>query len=157
MPKRIFDKLDNLEIDYKNYEHNPTFSCDDAKWVEIPGKRVKSLFIRNKKKTQYYMIVLWDDKKLDTNIIREYFSDTKMSFSSQEDMFEKIWVKIWHVSPFALINNIQKDIIVGFDSELKWLEIGFHPLRNDNTVVLNMDDVEKFLENENIRFEFIKL
>ena len=157
MPKRIFEKLDKIEAVYKNYEHNATFSCDDAKWVDIPWKRVKSLLIRNKKKTNFYMVVLWDDKKLDTNKIRAFFDDTKMSFSSEEDMFEKIWVKIWHVSPFALINNLDKDIIVAFDSELKWIDIGFHPLRNDNTTVLNMDFVEKFLNNEDVRFEYIDL
>lgn len=157
MPKRIFEKLDKIDALYKNYEHDAAFSCNDAKWIDIPWKRVKSLLIRNKKKTQFYMVVLWDDKSLETNKIRNFFDDTKMSFSSEEDMFEKIWVKIWHVSPFALVNNTDKDVIVAFDSALKWIEIWFHPLRNDNTVVLNMNDVEEFLKNENVRFEYIDL
>jgi len=157
MPKRIFEKLDSIKAVYKNYEHKAAFSCDDARWIDIPGKRVKSLLVRNKKKTQFYMIVLWDDKKLDSNIIRSFFNETNISFSSEENMYEKIWVKIWHVSPFALINNKDKNIITIFDTELKWVDIWFHPLRNDNTIVLNMSYVEEFLKNENIRFEYLDL
>jgi len=51
------------------------------------------------------------------------------------------------VSPFALINNTERDIRVVFDSALKNELIWFHPLQNDNTVVLNMKSVEYFLEN----------
>lgn len=147
MKQEIFKLLDSLEIWYTNYEHEPVFTCDEAKGVEIPGYRVKSLLLRNKKATNFYMVVLPDSKKLDTNIIRSIFNDTKMSFASPERMMEKIWLKPWSVSPFALINNIDKDIKVVFDKKLVWELIGFHPLQNDNTVVLNMKSVEHFLEN----------
>ncbi len=147
MRQKIFEILNSLEIQYTNYQHDPVFTCDQAKGVEIPGKRVKSLLLRNKKATNFYMIVLPDSKKLDTNIIRTIFADTKMSFASEERMMEKIWLKPGSVSPFALINNIDKDIRVVFDKELESELVGFHPLQNDNTIVLDMKSVEHFLEN----------
>lgn len=157
MRQKIFDILDSLEIDYKNYEHNAVHSCNDAKWVDIPWKRVKSILIRNKKSTNFYMVVLWDNKHLETNIVRAIFDDSKMSFASEEEMLEKIGLKPWSVSPFALINNLEKDIKVVFDNELKdWL-VWFHPLQNDNTIVLQMKDVEKFLENLWIQFVYHEL
>lgn len=36
------------------------------------------------------MVVLPDNKRLDPNIIRSEFEDTKMSFASEERMIEKI-------------------------------------------------------------------
>ena len=147
MKQKIFDILDQLQIKYTNYEHDAVFTCDEAKWVEIPWKRVKSLLLRNKKATNFYMVVLWDNKRLDTNDIRAIFDDSKMSFASPERMMEKIWLKPGSVSPFALINNKEKDIRVVFDSELKDELVWFHPLQNDNTVVINMKDIEFFLEN----------
>jgi hypothetical protein len=36
------------------------------------------------------MIVLPDNKKLDTNIIRSMFDESKLSFASPERMMEKI-------------------------------------------------------------------
>jgi Ala-tRNA(Pro) deacylase len=147
MKQKILDILDTLQIEYTNYEHDAVFTCDEAKGVDIPGYRVKSLLLRNKKATNFYMVVLPDNKQLDTNIIRSIFDDTKMSFASPERMMEKIGLKPGSVSPFALINNMDRDIRVVFDSTLKNQLIGFHPLQNDNTVVLNMIDVQHFLEN----------
>jgi Ala-tRNA(Pro) deacylase len=153
MKHKVFEILDDLNINYTNYEHQPVHSVLDCKWIDIPWQRVKSLLIRNKKWTNFYMVVLWEDKKLETNKIREIFDDSKMSFLEEELMMEKICLKPWSVSPFALINNKDKDIKVVFEKNLKWALIGFHPLQNDNTVVLQMDDVERFLKN--LWFEFV--
>lgn len=157
MKQQIFDILNELQIEYTNYEHDPVFTCDEAKGVDIPGYRVKSLLLRNKKATNFYMVVLPDAKKLDTNIIRAIFNDSKMSFASEEKMMEKIGLRPGSVSPFALINNIERDIRVIFDAELKDQLIGFHPLQNDNTVVLQMGSVEHFLENIGIEFVYHEL
>lgn len=157
MKQKIFDVLNSLEIEYTNYEHDPVFTCDEAKGVDIPGYRVKSLLLRNKKATNFYMVVLPDAKKLDTNIIRSIFDDSKMSFASEERMMEKIALKPWSVSPFALINNEERDIKVVFDADLKNELIGFHPLQNDNTVVLQMQSVEHFLENLAVEYVYHEL
>ncbi|MCH8518658.1 prolyl-tRNA synthetase associated domain-containing protein [Candidatus Gracilibacteria bacterium] len=157
MKQKIFDILDSLEISYTNYEHQPVFTCDEAKGIEIPGYRVKSLLLRNKKSTNFYMLVLPDNKKLDANIVRYYFDDTKLSFVSEDIMIQKIGLKPGSVSPFALINNEDRDIQVIFDSGLQGQYVGFHPLQNDNTVVLLLSDVEKFLENLHIKHCFITL
>jgi Ala-tRNA(Pro) deacylase len=92
------------------------------------------------------MVVLPDYKQLNTNIMREIFDDSKMSFASEEKMIEKIGIRPGSVSPFALINNIEKDIKLVIDSELRDKIIGFHPLQNDNTVVLKISELEKFLK-----------
>lgn len=157
MRQKIFDILDSLEIDYTNYEHEAVFTCDEAKGVDIPGYRVKSLLLRNKKATNFYMVVLPDNKQLDTNIIRSIFDDSKMSFASPERMMEKIGLKPGSVSPFALINNQERDIRVVFDSVLQGELIGFHPLQNDNTIVLYMKDIEHFLENLDIFYRYTEL
>lgn len=157
MRQKIFDILNSLEIPYINYEHRAVYTCDEAKWVDIPGVRCKSLLLRNKKATNFYMVVLPDYKRLDPNIIRTLFEDTKMSFASEQRMMDKIWLKPWSVSPFALINNTENDIRVVFDSDLKDVEIGFHPLQNDNTIVTQMKHVEHFLENIGNTFIFSEL
>lgn len=157
MKTKVFEILDELKVDYENFVHNKVHSCNDAKWIEVPWKRAKSLLIRNKKSTNIYMVVLWEEKKLDTNLIRSAFDDSKMSFSSEELMLEKIWLRPGSVSPFALINNTLKDIKVVFDKELKDILIWFHPLQNDNTVVLNMKDIENFLNHLWFSYSYLEL
>lgn len=157
MKQKIFDLLDSLQIPYTNYEHIPVFTCDEAKGVDIPGYRVKSLLLRNKKASNFYMVVLPEGKKLDTNIIRVTFDDSRLSFVNEEMMMQKIGLKPGSVSPFALINNTDRDIRVVFDSILKDELVGFHPLQNDNTVVLSMSEMEKFLDNLGVNFHFLTL
>ncbi len=157
MKLKILNLLDKLGVEYKNYEHLPAFTCEDAKWIDIPWKRVKSLFLRNKNASRYYMVVIEDSKRFDSNKFRKLVWENKISFASEERMVNKIWVKPWHVSPFALINNEEHDVIVIFDKSLKWCEIGFHPWQNDNTTVLNLDDVEKFLTELGNEFRYLDL
>ena len=80
-----------------------------------------------------------------------------MSFASEERMMEKIGLKPGSVSPFALINNSERDIRVVFDSELQGEKVWFHPLQNDNTIVLDMKSVEHFLENLWITYVYHEL
>ncbi len=146
MKQKIFDILDNLEISYEVFDHEPTFSCEDAKCVDIPGLRVKSLLLKNKKKDKFYMIVLPDSKRLDANYLRAALNEAKLSFVSSELMHELIALEPGHVSPYALINNADKNIKVIFDASLQGQEVGFHPLQNNTTIVTNLDNVEKFLD-----------
>lgn len=157
MREKIFSLLDKLQIPYTNYEHEPAFTCADAKWIEIPGKRVKSLLLKNKQKNNFFMVVIEDEKRLDSNIIRKYFWENKISFASEELMVEKIWVRPGHVSPFAMINNKEKDITVVFDKSLEWSQIWIHPLQNDNTIVIKIEDISHFLENLWVKYCFIEL
>lgn len=155
--QRIFDKLDELKINYENFSHNPTFTCAEARNVEIPWKRVKSLLLNNKNKQKFFMIVLEDEKRLDVKKLQKVLWEAKLSFMSWDLIFEKTQVKIGHISPFALINNLEKDIKVIFDLELKDEEVWFHPLRNDNTVVLNLGSMEIFLKDLNIEYFYLEL
>lgn len=157
MKQKILDILDSLNIEYTNYEHEAVFTCDDAKWIEIPWKRVKSLLLRNKKATQFYMVVLEDCKKLDSNMLRSVLWENKLSFASEERMVDKIWVRPGHVSPFANINDNERSIVVIFDEELRWVELWFHPWQNDNTVVINNDWVEKYLEKLWVEYRYVEL
>jgi Ala-tRNA(Pro) deacylase len=113
--------------------------------------------LKNKQKNKFYMVVIEDDKRLDSNIIRKYFWENKISFVSEELMIEKIWVKPGHVSPFAIINNVEKDIVIVFDKSLEWSEIGIHPLQNDNTIVIKIENISKFLENLGSNYCFVEL
>lgn len=157
MKQKIFDILDELKLEYKNFEHEPVFTCDEAKWIEVPWKRVKNLLLRNEKKTRFYMVVLEDQKRLDSWVLRKILQESKLSFATRELMIEKIWVEPWHVSPFALLNNITKDIKIIFDKELEWELAWFHPLQNDNTTVINTKDVEKFLKKIWVEFEYLEI
>ena len=57
--KKVFEKLQELDIKYQLVEHEPATTIELAgKFVEgIEGVRTKTLFITNKKKTNFYLIM----------------------------------------------------------------------------------------------------
>ncbi len=157
MTQAITDILDNLKIDYKIYCHKPTFRCDEARDVDIPWMRVKSLLLRNKKKTRFFMIVTTDEKKLDMNHLRKSLGESKLWFASPELMHELIALEPGHVSPYALINNEEKNIEVFFDTDIKGQPVGFHPLQNTQTIVTNLDNVERFLDFLGFEYAYLEI
>ena len=51
------------------------------------------------------------------------------------------------VSPFGLLNNVDKDIQVYFDKEImSEKRMSFHPNTNEKTLFLDTTDLLKFLE-----------
>lgn len=65
--KRVYEILDNLNIHYERYTHNPIFTVEEAKKVEdmIPGKKCKNLFLRSSKEKEYYLYILDENKRAD--------------------------------------------------------------------------------------------
>ena len=61
------------------------------------------------------------------------------------------------MSPFANINDEEKNIKVIFDDALINTLVWFHPCQNDNTVVLNMDWMEKYLEKLGVECMYLGL
>lgn len=82
------------------------------------------------------MSIIDENKTLDMKILKDLFSESKLSFASEERMIEKTLEKPWYVSSFANINDKKRDIKVIFDDILKGTLIWFYLLQNDNITVL---------------------
>ena len=67
--------------------------------------------------------------------------------ASSESLFEKMSLPAGVVSPFALLNNIDKDIQVYFDKEImSEKRMNFHPNTNEKTLFWATIDLLRFLE-----------
>lgn len=55
------------------------------------------------------------------------------------------------------MNNLERDIRVVFDTEIQGTLVGFHPLQNDNTIVLEMPEMDRFLDNLEIEYVYHEL
>lgn len=49
--KKVFDKLDELKIEYSLVEHPPVYTCEELEnyITDLSGVHCKNLFLRNKK------------------------------------------------------------------------------------------------------------
>ena len=157
---KVKEYLNSIGIQFKIVEHEAAYTTEEAdKYIEgHDGVRTKTMFICNKKKTNYYMIIMDDSKRLDMNKFKEIVSEKQMKMASEEALKEKLGVKPGMVSPFGLLNNDEKDVKIYMDKEIITEEImTFHPNDNTKTLFITTKDLFKYFENIGYELNIIEL
>ena len=158
--QQVANKLQELGITYDVVEHPPAFTTEQAdSYIEgLEGVRTKSMFLTNKKKTQYYLLVMDDHKSLDMDDFKEQVGANRIRMASADSLAEKMNLPAGTVSPFGLLNNAEKDIQVYFDKDISSEEImTFHPNTNEKTIFIKTQDLFRFLEAIDFSYEILTL
>ena len=100
---------------------------------------VALLFLMNKKKTKFYLLIMDEDKRLDMSAFKDLVDDRQLKMASEEMLYEKLGLQPGVVSPFGLLNNKDKDIA---EEE----RMSFHPNTNEKTIFIKSPDLYSFLE-----------
>jgi Ala-tRNA(Pro) deacylase len=145
--KDIYSVLDKLGIVYKKYEHPAVFTVEEAKKHDTgSGSYNKSIFLRNKKGDNFYLVLTLGSKRIDLKNLAVFLNETKLSFASPEKMMKYLGLTPGSVSPFGLINDVDKVVKVIVDEELlKFDKQGYHPNINTATLIISTEDLKKFL------------
>ena len=145
--KEVMEKLQEQNIEVQLVEHEAAFTMEDAdRAIEgIPGVRTKTLFLMNKKKTKFYLLIMDEDKRLDMSAFKDLVDDRQLKMASEEMLYEKLGLQPGGVSPFGLLNN--KDVEVFVDKDTAEEErMSFHPNTNEKTIFIKSPDLYSFLE-----------
>lgn len=130
-------------------EHEPDLTTEQSdRFIEgIEGVRTKAMFLTNKKKRNFYLVIMDDAKRLDMDVFKEIVEEKQIKIASAETLNEKMMLPPGVVSPFGLLNNKDKDIHVYFDQEIVSEErMSFHPNTNEKTIYINTQDLFTFLK-----------
>lgn len=144
----LFELLKKLDVTYKSHSHQPLFSVSDAEKYakDIRGAHCKNLFLKDAKGNLYIFILL-DKKRADIKKLSKQINCARLSFASDELLETILGVKPGSVTPFALINDVEKDVTVILEDDLlKEEEANFHPLVNTETLTIRIDDLLKFID-----------
>ncbi len=145
---KVYEVLKKLEIPFARHEHPPVFTVEQAQqhWVGVAGAHCKNLFLRNKKGNRHYLVILEHAKNANLRKLTEKLGEDRLSFGSPERLKRFLGLDPGAVSPFGLINDSQKEVIVVMDQDLRRAElVNFHPNVNTATVGISAADFEKFL------------
>ena len=145
----VENKLKELNIDVQLVEHEPAVTTELAdKFIEgIEGVRTKTMFLTNKKKTEWYLLIMDDAKRLDMARFGEITGAKGIKMASADSLFQKMQLPPGVVSPFGLLNNPEKDIKVYIDQEIiNEARMSFHPNTNEKTIFIATPDLLKYLE-----------
>lgn len=136
-------------IPYETYEHDKVFTVEEAKATtsHIKAQHCKNLFLRNRKGNEHYLIIMPEDEPFDLELFRTRHYVTKPSFASKDRLFRYLGVEPGSVSVFGLLFDLDREVEVFISPEFdRNGRISFHPNSNDETLVLQYSDIEKFVK-----------
>ncbi|HRC79913.1 MAG TPA: prolyl-tRNA synthetase associated domain-containing protein [Sedimentibacter sp.] len=156
--EKLYELLDSLGIKYVRYEHKPVYTVEEADNldIDIPGQHCKNLFLRNKKGNIHYLVLADSKKYIDLKALSKEIGSSGLSFASEERLNKYLGLKTGSVSPFGLINDVEKQVIVLIDKDLTDKDlVNFHPNVNTATIGLSYADLEKFIKWHGNKYIFI--
>jgi len=157
--KNVLDVLEELNIKYEKYNHPAVFTVEEAQKQERgEGIDGKNLFLINKKGDKHYLVILPGSKRLNLKNLEKKIGESDLSFASIERLNKYLGVTPGSVSPFGLINDINREVIVIVDLELlNSKKQGFHPNINTQTLTISTKDFKKFLKEVGNKIMYINL
>ena len=149
--KSLLAALNDQKVEYKLFEHEAFFTVEESSklksYLNMQGAHTKNLFLRDKKRN-FYLLSCLDSTEVDLKIIKNTIQcQGNLSFGSAEYLYDKLGVKPGSVSPYSLINNVDKDVSFYLDKKIIDHELcNFHPLDNTKTIQVKTEDCIKFLK-----------
>lgn len=156
----IYDKLDKLGISYSRVDHEHADTMEDCLAVEavLGAKICKNLFLCNRQKTQFYMLMMPGDKPFKTKNLTTQLSCARLSFGDAEKMQEYLHTTPGSVSALELVFDTDIDIRLVIDNELMKDEfISGHPGISTSTLRLKREDMLKYVRATGHEPTFIDL
>lgn len=149
-PQDLFARLDSLGVAHKTHEHPPLFTVEESKRLRgsLPGGHCKNLFLRDKKRNLFLLVVL-EDRPIDLKSLRHALGASgNLSFGNPELLLEVLGVAPGAVTPFALMNDTGHRVAVFLDRAMLALDpLNYHPLSNTRTTAIAPKDLIRFIES----------
>lgn len=158
--KELYELLESLDIKFEYHEHPPLATIEDAKmhWKDYKSGRCKNIFFRNHKGDRHYLVILEHLRQLNIHDLEKRLKQGKLSFASDQRLKKYLGVEPGSVTPFGLINDIEKHVHLFIDEKLNESDrLAFHPNVNTASLVILKTDLLKFLAHTGNSYEFIKL
>ncbi|MCW8835759.1 MAG: prolyl-tRNA synthetase associated domain-containing protein [Rhodospirillales bacterium] len=146
-PERLLETLSALGIAVDTFTHPPIMTVEDGTehWRDIPGVHCKNLFLKDAKGV-YWLIVAPVDRAIALKTLPERIGSKRLSFAQPERLREVLGVEPGSVTPFALINDVDRKVRVVLDH---WMMqqplLTFHPLVNTMTTAIRSGDLLQFI------------
>lgn len=147
-PPELFTYLHGLGVVATTHEHKAVFTVAESQSLEaaMPGAHSKNLFLKDRK-GRLFLVVARQDTDIDLKRLHEFIGASgRLSFGSAELLRTVLAVEPGSVTPFAVINDPDRQVTVVLDETLmghEWLN--FHPLVNTMTTGVSAADLLVFL------------
>ena len=145
-----YDLLDRLGIPYARVDHEAAFTmaaCEEIDRVLAPAVICKNLFLCNTQGSQFYLLMLREDKRFRTKDISGQLGVARLSFAPEERLQELLGLTPGSVSVLGLMNDRVRRVRLLIDRDILTSEwFGCHPCINTSSLRLRVRDLtDRFL------------
>ena len=159
---RVYDLLDSIGVDYDRLDHAPAMTMEVCDAVNAAFGRMtleefkaedsndrtkhailcKNLFLCNRQKTKFYLLMIPGDKKFLTKNLSAQINSSRLSFAGEEDMQKFLDVTPGSVSVLGLMNDHDHIVQLLIDSDVLQSEyVGCHPCINTSSLRMKTKDL----------------
>ena len=158
---RTYDFLDELGIDYYRTDHEPANNMEACNEIDaVLGVLIcKNLFLCNRQKTNFYLLMMPGDKKFKTKELSSQINSARLSFADPEDMLKYLDIEPGAVSIMGLMNDKDHVVQLLIDEEvLKGEDLGCHPCVCTSSLKIKTADViKRFLPATGHEYKTVQL
>ena len=158
---RTYDYLDRLGIRYQRTDHERADNMEACNAIDaVLGVIIcKNLFLCNRQKTAFYLLMMPGDKKFKTKELSSQINSARLSFAEPADMLKYLDIEPGAVSIMGLMNDHDHAVRLLIDEDvLKDEYVGCHPCVCTSSLKIRTADVmDRFLSATGHTYETVRL
>lgn len=142
--QRVYELLDRLGIAYEYVDHPPAMTMEDCLEIDriLDAVICKNLFLCNRQQTQFYLLMLREDKRFRTAEVSKEIGSARLSFGPKEYMERFLDLSPGSVSVLGLMNDSGSRVQLLMDEDiLRGGFFGCHPCVNTTSLRLRVSDL----------------
>lgn len=142
--RRVYDFLDNLNISYRQVDHEPAMTMEACLAVDkaLGAAMCKNLLLCNRQNTAFYLLMMPGDKSFRTKDLSKQIGSSRLSFADGAYMEQFLDITPGSLSVLGLMNDTDKRVQLIIDEDvLKDEYIGCHPCINTSSLRIRTEDL----------------
>ena len=145
---RVYDFLDGLGVAYERIDHAPADTMALCREIDdsLGAMICKNLFLCNRQKTDFYLLLLPWDKPFHTRDLSPQLGCSRLSFAEPEAMERMLDTLPGSASVLSLLNDRERAVRLVVDRpvlESEWF--GCHPCRNTSSLRIATRDLREVI------------
>lgn len=139
-----YDLLDSLGVEYDRIDHEAAYTMEVCEEIDkvLGGKTCKNLFLCNRQKTDFYLLLMPGDKPFKTKDLSAQIGSSRLSFAGEDDMLELLNLTPGSVTILGLMYDKENRVKLLVDEEVLEDEyFGCHPCINTSSIKMKTSDV----------------
>ncbi len=120
LQEMVYESLTKLQINFERVDTDEAISMEDCIEInrKLDMKMVKTLFLCNSKKTEFYLYVTTADKPFKSKKFTEALGVSRVSFAPAELMENILGVKIGAVTIFGILLDKDNHVQIVLDKDV---------------------------------------